>query len=324
MNKINNAAISGKYAKYRGLIIGSIALMVLAAVLFLSCDYGQIKASTSAPEHFSDSYNYGDYTEGKNVYIDVVEAPYVIGYYDDNEYYYFAYDEYDDMYILRGDKDLEQQIIDAVERDGYFEASGSLLTLDDEVVDEAFNCYNEDRTDIVSREEFDDYFQGIGLWVGNKTKEPAVLGLAVLFLVLGLLIFALTIKSYKSYRKVLKYITPEFSAVINQELDEPSTVVIDKMKTWFTQNLLVSAGPTLEIVPYADVIWAYFKEDKLVLWDKNYQMHEACVCSKKMPSKIEIFNNIIMMLQGKNPMLQVGFDSNKLYEFVNRGKQMRK
>ena len=110
MNKINSPIINKKYQHNMIMMIVAAVLVVLSFICFAAGDLGSALRNDEAAVHFSEAYNDDDLDEGKRVMIYATEDPVQIGYYDSSEAYYFVYDYYEDIYIIRCSEDQADAI----------------------------------------------------------------------------------------------------------------------------------------------------------------------------------------------------------------------
>ena len=177
MNKINSPIINKKYQHNMIMMIVAAVLVVLSFICFAAGDLGSALRNDEAAVHFSEAYNDEKLDEGKRVMIYATEDPVQIGYYDSSEAYYFVYDYYEDLYIIRCSEDQADAISQGIKKDGYVEVEGSIYTLTNDVIDEAITFYVDDENNEdelkEARDYFDEYFMGKALWVKDADPEPA-------------------------------------------------------------------------------------------------------------------------------------------------------
>ncbi len=323
MNKINSPVINKIYQTKMIMWFAAIALMIIAIICFILGDIGSVVKDNSNPVHFSEAYNNEELEEGKRVCIYAVEEPYLIGYYDENECYYFVYDYYEDVYILRTTESDAADITAEINANDYCEIDGVIYELDDTIIAESLNYLNEDNSDPWTEDEFEQYFEGVAIWQKDVDPEPILIVIGSILLIAGIVLLVFSYKGFMSYYKTLRDMTLQEAAEINAELADPSSVIVPQLNTYFTPNKIISAGPTLEVVSYADAIWMYSQAGKnITVWDKDYQQHEICFAPKNFVNKEETFNNIMATIQSKNPSVEAGYEVNKMYQYTNLGKQI--
>ncbi len=320
-NKINSPVIAKIFKIKTIMLIVSIVMLILAMFFFMVGDVGSVLQSSKSPVHFSEAYNNEELDEGKKVCLYIVEEPYLIGYYDDSECYYYVEDYYDDLYIMRASKEEAEEITEMINDSDYCEVDGVIYELDQEVIDEAINYYNDGNSYPITEQDFEDYFENVALWVKEDDPEPVLIVLGSLLVVGGIILLLICLKGFNSYSTTLRDMTLQTANDANNELADPATLMIPEVNTYFTPKKIISAGPTLEIVNYADIIWVYMQGGKSVtVWDKDYHKHEIGCSSKSFPDKETVYANIIATIQSRNPFVEVGYDVNKMYQYTNLGK----
>lgn len=322
MNKIEDKAFKKAYnGKIIGVVFG-VAMLIAAALVIL---FGKLSTSKieENPVYFSDAYADQRLKEDLYVFIDVAEDPILIGYYNDSEQYYYAFDKYDEFYIIECSKSEYEKICSDIKTDSVAHVEGSIDSLSTEVLDNSFDYLNDGNANPWTRETFDSYFMGVGLDVNGQVgyfNICLVLGglLAVIGAVL-LLSAGIELHHYNTFQKSL---SDTDLAAINGETESPMTVYHKAVRTYLTPHYILSYGNTPVFVRYADILWAYKHVQKTngVTTLTNITIVTSDHKSQTVADKVggdnceAIFNNILATIMDRNPNTLIGYsDENKNY-----------
>ena len=332
MSKINNPKLKRAHAgKTIGLIVSII--MLLFAVLCFYLQHDEHRKLTFNSVYFADAYNDDKLDDDLYVSVDIVDEPYEIGHYDEDEQYYYVSDGYD-LYIIRCSEKQYENIKAEVEANGSYEVVGSIYHLNDEVIDTAIDIYNdgeEDPEEIIDRSDFDNYFQGVALNVGGTTGSESGFGvIGIIVGLFGLLMFIFNIIRVTKYNKVLKNLSDMDAQVISQELDSPQTVYLKGCKTFLTPRYIVSIGNYLAIIPYTDVMWAYKFTQRynfmpvytdVKVMTRDFKLNPIANMGMFTGHKDQMIAQIFSTIQYYNPQAQFGYSDQLRNYFNNLKKQ---
>lgn len=258
MSKIDNLKVKRAHAgKALTVAIGA-ALLIIGALSFL-LEWYIHKNNVDNRVYFADAYNEDMLKDDIYVCVDVTNEPYEICYYDKEERYYYVSDGYD-LYIVRCSEKEYNDIVFGVKSQGTYEIIGTVTEPNDEVMDLAFEYYNEgeEPENVVTRKEFDDYFMGAALLIGGQAhSEGGFMILGIFAVGFGLLIFGYGLLALIGYNKAFNRLSDVGAQVLESELDSPQTVYLKNCNTYLTPRYIVSMGHKFNIVPYSDILWAY-------------------------------------------------------------------
>lgn len=327
---IENAIIKKKYrANLICLIVGVLLAVITVVLGVVKLNVSKKDAEASIP--FADAYNNETLDADDMVYIDLSDELYEIGHYDENERYYFGFDEYDDMYIIRCSSDKEKEIAKEIEEKGTSHIVGTVLKLKEEVLETALEVFNEAQSspeNEMTREFFDTYFQGVGLFVGGSTGSATGIVVLAVFTGLGAFIALLSgILAVAKFKKGLKGLTDVDKDRISNELANPATEYIKKCNIFLTPNYLVYADSGFEAIPYEQMNWAYQFTQRynfvpiltnIHIWLKDGKEKQVGNMSLNVVKKDDIIKQVFEGIYKHNPNVQFGYTEELKQQFGKR------
>lgn len=327
---IENAIIKKKYrANLICLIVGVLLAVITVVLGVVKLNVSKKDAEASIP--FADAYNNETLDADDMVYIDLSDELYEIGHYDESERYYFGFDEYDDMYIIRCSSDKEKEIAKEIEEKGTSHIVGTVLKLKEEVLETALEVFNEAQSspeNEMTREFFDTYFQGVGLFVGGSTGSATGIVVLAVFTGLGAFIALLSgILAVAKFKKGLKGLTDVDKDRISNELANPATEYIKKCNIFLTPNYLVYADSGFEAIPYEQMNWAYQFTQRynfvpiltnIHIWLKDGKEKQVGNMSLNVVKKDDIIKQVFEGIYKHNPNVQFGYTEELKQQFGKR------
>lgn len=319
MNKIDHPAFKKAYnGKLAGVIIG--AMMIFAAVITFVVSYYTDYNKLYEAIPFAQAYNENRLEDDIYVFVEVTTEPYEFAYYDDGPSYYYITDS-EEIYIMKAYNSDYEEIVAGINQDGYYDVVGVIEKIDDEdVIDFAIEAYNEGETDpdnIITREDFDNYTQGVVINPNGSTGLKSLLLICGLFLLaIGVILLLAAGFELRNYNKTMNGLSEYQLQYINNELYNPQTVYIKKCRVFLANTCIVSLGNKLEIVPYANILWAYRYDQSTngVTTLTNIKVMKkdlSTVAIADMPGvgkdKQEIINQIFNTMIVHNPEILIGF-----------------
>ena len=259
---INNQYIKKKY-------VYNMVIFVLGIIL-LCVGVGMIATGTSADKksldqgiYFGEAY-VNEMVTSENIknnpfvaYADITNEPIEFAY-NSYDHYAFIYDE-TDLFIMRGSESNMAEISNKLKREGKFRVIGEVREVDPEVMDMAFETYQEfGLEDPMDRDAFDDYFRSAAIYQGYSTSGAAgteILG--VFALIAAFFLFVRGIPGFISFGIKMKKIPENVRESIAAELEDPRTVFIKGGKVFLTPNYLIYADRFFEAIPYTEMNWVY-------------------------------------------------------------------
>ena len=321
---IENEIIKKKFkSKLIGIVVGM--LMIAAAVtVFHVKDYASKKAE-EASIHLADAYNNETLDTVDMVYVNLTDYLYEFCYYNEAERYYFGFDEYDDIYIIRCSQSEEEAIAKEIDEKGIARVVGRVSKLNTEVQELALEYLNADEGEI-TQESFETYFQGVALWVNPITDFDTLTDIgAALSGILGFLVVVFCAVNALSFMKGSKGLNEMGKYRIASELSNIETEYIKKCDIFLTPTYLVYVGMRFEIIPYEEMIWVYTNSSNvntipgcnISIWLKNGK--EKCVGEMlfNVAEQEDIIKHVFEVINRHNP--RVYFGNNKDF-----GKQLGK
>lgn len=324
---IENAIIKKKYrANLICLIVGVLLAVITVVLGVVKLNVSKKDAEASTP--FADAYNNETLDADDMVYIDLSDELYEIGHYDESERYYFGFDEYDDMYIIRCSSDKEKEIAKEIEEKGTSHIVGTVLKLKEEVLETALEVFNEAQSspeNEMTQEFFDTYFQGVGLFVGGSTGSATGIVVLAVFTGLGAFIALLSgLLGVVKFKRGLKGLTDVDRDRISNELANPATEYIKKCNIFLTPNYLVYADSGFEAIPYEQMNWAYQFTQRynfvpiltnIHIWLKDGKEKQVGNMSLNVVKKDDIIKQVFEGIYKHNPNVQFGYTEELKQQF---------
>jgi hypothetical protein len=192
-------------------------------------------------------------------YVDISEEPYPFASWDDSLQYAFIVDD-TGIYLMRGSNSEMEKISESIKSTGTARVMGAVKQPEAEVLDMAFEAYNEGTSadEAISREQFDEYFRGVAIYQGYASNKSSGYSFLVVLAALFAFIFLLIgIPGVISYVSGSKKLSAEEKEILEGELQDPRTVFVKKCRTFLTPNYLVYADNKFAVIPYNNILWAY-------------------------------------------------------------------
>nr|WP_297763508.1 hypothetical protein [uncultured Butyrivibrio sp.] len=319
MNKIDHPAFKKAYnGKLAGVIIGAILTAIALAMFVGGYYWNQTKMYEAIP--FGQAYNEQRLEDDIYVYVEVSTEPYEFAYYDDGPSYYYISDG-DEIYIMKAVESNYEEIVAGIDSDGYYDLVGVIEKIDDEdAIKFAIEAYNEGETDpdkIITREDFDSYFAGVAINPNGGTEFSSNLYLGGVFVGIFalILLIAAGLELYH-YNKALNGLSEYQAQYITNELYSPQTVYIKKCRVFLTSTCIVSLGNRLEIVPYANILWAYRYDQRtnmvptltnMKVMKKDFSTVSIADMPGAARGKEEVLNQIFATISARNPEVLLGY-----------------
>lgn len=324
---IENAIVKKKYQANLICLIVGVLLAVITVILGIAkVNVSKKDAEASTP--FADAYNNETLDADDMVYVDLTDELYEFGYYDNTERYYFGFDEYDDMYIIRCSQDKEEAIAKEINEKGTAHVVGTVLKLKEEVLESALEYFNDAQSseeNKMTQEFFDEYFKGVGLFVGGSTGSAT--GIVVLAVFTGLCAFIALLSgvlAVAKFKKGLKGLTDVDKDRISNELANPATEYIKKCNIFLTPNYLVYADSGFEAIPYEQMNWAYQFTQRynfvpiltnIHIWLKDGKEKQVGNMSLNVVKKDDIIKQVFEGIYRHNPNVQFGYTEELKQQF---------
>jgi hypothetical protein len=318
MNFKNHPKVrKARRGKVACLIAGVVMLLAAVACFFLRENIRVDRRFDKVA--FAQAYNDEMLDEDIYVYIDITEEPYGIGSYGEARQFYYVADGYD-LYIIECSESEYNEIAQQVKENGSYECIGTISKLDEEVIDLAIEVYNEDEDDpeeIINREDFDWYFQGVALSVHDITHAEGLLLFATLMLIVfGLITLIAGIVELSRFSSAFGRMSEMDQQLIAAELDSPQTVYVKQAHTYLTPRFIVSLGSRCAVIPYANIFWTYkFTQrynfipiySNIQVFTSDFRTLGIAEMSLFTPKKKQAEMTIFNAIQYYNPQVRFGY-----------------
>ena len=255
---IQNEVVRGNFIKQ--IILALIGLLLVIPIVFFQRKESAL--TTQAKEDaipfaaaYSDDMLEDEEMKSTLVYVDITEKPIDAAYYEGKEHYYIIMDE-NGWYILRAYEDTVKSLNQKIEENGYARVTGSVEKVDREILDIIAEEFEE--AELLTREEFDQYFSGVGIFEGYSTDEASDYSLlASVLSIVAVIFFGLGIIGTFRFLAGLGKLSPMEKEIVAAQLQDPRTIYIKVCKVYLTPEYIVYAGRGFEAIKYIDCIWSY-------------------------------------------------------------------
>jgi len=257
--------------------------------------------------------------------------------YNDSIYYYFAFDDELNTYIMAispEEIDKYQDLIDftysdAAEVPNTVTLQGMPVKMNDEMIAMTIDAYNTFwGSDIVNE---DNYVNYIGAYYLDTTQGPAedfgILSFC-LFLIVALgiaYIFFLTYTKKLSRRRqaTMGRCSNEMLWNVDQDINHPTTVCFSQQKLYFTRNYIVSNVSGFDIIPLEEILHVYGSiysrrkkntKKSIVVETRDGMKHEIATVSIGSNGEV-VYNQIMELMKQHMPDIKYGFE-NDFYTMI--------
>lgn len=314
----------------------AIIIIVISIVLFIA----SVKLDSQGQQELvAKDYNeliaYGQDVENEYVEVTITDIPYGFAEEEDENVtrnYYFVFDEYDYMYIVRLTdstyKMLENKYIENPEEFSYT-LKGYIFEDPAELKELAIEAYNEAvEEEVVNDENFRIYFGNTYL---DETLTPYTdisamligigVGIDVIAFVLLIVYIIGTVKSKSALKKYDK-------EDLEYELEKASTVAYKKSNIYLTDKYIISKVVGLTVLEYNELVWLYNEKRRqngipvgtyLIGYTekkKRYQLASTY-------NDENLLNEIMIKIKEKNSLVMLGYtkENQEKYKEIKKNKQ---
>ena len=318
--------ITRGYRKAKRSWIAGICLL-LAAILLFGMGVVHFSRARNNVYHLDDIILSDDNNKtGRIAYLDLYGCYAFAS--TDSEDYFIAYDD-DYYYIITMDDAAYDNAVEIADQsgDGLFRLYGWTTSIPEEAKSFAIDAFNEDAGEnYADYSNFEEVFGDVALKVG---KESTVFGLSGFFQLSGFYVVGALIALFTGLalfflgRYNMKSFAPVMDGEDNQlreEIESEDAIWLDGVKTYLTDNYLVSVNGTFSAVKYSDIFWTYLTEHR-TNGIRDYDFINAVTNDGKMVNfansgsfgkknrqrSKEIHSQILDKIVEKNPSVLVGF-----------------
>ena len=316
-----------------------IALIIIAISIVLF-NYSSELDKKAEVEPVAKDYNeliaYEQDVENEYVEVTITDIPYGFAEEENDgitRNYYFVYDQYDYMYIVRL-TDTTYSILENMYNENPEEFSytlkGYIFEDPEELKELAISAYNEGmEEDIVNEDNFRSYFGNTYLdevLTPYSDTSATLVGIGAGIDVLAFVLLILYIIGYIKTKNALKKYDKED---IEYELSKASTIEYKKAKVYLTDKYIISKVMGLTVLEYNELAWLYNEKRRVngipttinlkgFTSKKVYGLAEVSAYGEGENLLIEIMNKI----QEKNPQIMLGFtkENQQSYKEIKKNK----
>lgn len=319
--------------------------MLVIGVVLLLCAFGckiwEQKAIKKAEESITD-LNSVIVSEEKDksdkvAYINAQTIPYKFAVHDDiTDSYYIVCDE-NYMYIVYMSLSDYNKLNNESITTNPIRIQGVTKQTTKDIKELALDAYNDglDASEQLTMAEFNDYFGEVylDLTVENSAVAGIQIGLFILFLLFGGILFVVGLYEVFSFNKSLKKLDAMRVEDLDNEMNDKEAFYYSKAHLYLTRNYIINFGGTFRIIPYKDVLWMYRYEQRtngiktaqslkvLTNEGKTYSIANIDLVTKK--SK-EIFEEIWDTIAKKNENILLGYTKENIRAMKEKVKEIKK
>lgn len=250
--------------------------------------------------------------------------PYLFAEYDTDEKsskYYFAVDKDKLLYIVYLDYKTYTMMSNMDLEKNPMVLKGKTFNIPSDVKKIAIDVYNDEVKNIITNDNFEDYFGSVYLDVTYKyTGNDYMYIIGFTCIAVGICLFVLWIIYMIRTSKSLKAISKEELDSIAKEIDEGSDDYT-AMRLFLTSRYLVDYSCGIRFISYDDMVWIYpyniyrngvLCNKSIVIYDSNGKKIETYRLSMLSKKNINIYDKCFEEITSKNDGLIIGFsDDNR-------------
>ena len=329
--EFNNVNLEKGYKKTKRKVILGI-LCLAASLLFLVLAFVKLANASNNVEEFNQIL-FEKNRDDRIAYLDVNGYAY-LGTESDYKHFFLTINNanyYNIISLYEHEYDEILDELDALPENECLRLYGYTRPVTSELKEyaiEEINAIFED--DTLNSANFEDY---IGAYYLEGTKNNKVSGLGAIFqvsldqlliaalaLIFGLIILIPSLKAKESFGDSIVAAWPNRTEYEN-ELNDPSTIWIEGLKTYLTDIHLISIGDELNIYDYQDIVLAYPTRysyngvpsyNVLTIGDKTGQIKEI---SKGKIQTENLHSQVLDTIAEKNPNCVIGYSLENLQQY---------
>lgn len=314
-----------------------IIIFMMFVISFVLFGYGaeldeKALSRTTAKDYNELIFNNQD-VEEEYVEVTITDIPYGFAEGDDSKKYYFVFDEYDYMYIVRL-TDTTYSMLENMYNENSEEFSytlkGFIFNDSQELKEIAISSYNESMEEVVvNNDNFSAYFGDTYLdeeLTPYSDTSSMLYSIGIIIDMISFVLLILYIIRIILNKSTLKKYDKED---LEYELSKPSTIEYKKANIYLTDKYIISKVYGLTVVEYNELVWLYNLKRKyngipvgiyLMALDskKIYQIAKINTSIKNEELLIEIMNKI----KDKNPSIMLGYteENRQKYKEIKNNK----
>lgn len=303
-------------------------LFIIATIGLFAIGYYQEYTDKKDPKDLGTLIENSEEKEGQYVKLDIGYLPYAFAEVGttDKEYYYFAWDAENYMYIVRlTDKTYEELKGMANAEDeklsyqlkGYtFKTPSNLRKLAIEAANEIYSGGEEEESTSkkITTSNFTEYFGSVYIdeteVPANTSGDPTFYGLGFcvgIFALMFVIIYVSRMKGTVSFRK-----NPEKYEELKEELSALTDNPYKKLKVYLTSKYVIAKTSAVLAIPYKDVIWEYTQ----IHYRNGVAMNKTLIICTKEKKKIALatsgpddmnIDEIMVEIQDRNEEVKIGY-----------------
>ena len=318
------------------LLIALIIIAISIALFSYSSELDKKAEVEPVAKDYNELIAYEQDVENEYVEVTITDIPYGFAEEENDgitRNYYFVYDQYDYMYIVRLMDStytmLENKYNENPEEFSYT-LKGYIFEDPEELKQLPISSYNEAmEKEIVNAENFRSYFGNTYLdevLTPYSDTSAELVGIGAGIDVLAIVLLIIYIVGYIKTKKALKKYDKED---IEYELSKTSTIEYKKAKVYLTDKYIVSKVMGLIVLEYNELVWLYNEKRRVngipttinlkgFTNKKGYELAEISAYGEGENLLIEIMNKI----QEKNPQVMLGFikENQQSYKEIKKNK----
>lgn len=337
MRRVKNENVKKEYRKKVIMVLIGLVLLLCA----VGCKIWQQKLIKDAKENIatlnSIIVSKDEDKTGKLAYMNAQTTPYKFAVYDDttDSYYIVCDDKY--MYIVYMSLSDFNSLNNDDIKTNPIRIQGITRATTKDIRELAISAYNNglDESEQLTMADFNDYFGEVYLDLTSESGAVAglQLGLFILFLLFGGILFITGMYELLSFRRSLKKLDSMSIEDLDNEMNDKDAFYYSKAHLYLTRNYIINFGGTFKIIPYKDLLWMYRYEQRtngiktaqslkvLTNEGKTYNIANVDLVTKQ--SK-EIFEEIWDTIVKKNDRILLGYTKENIKKMQEKVKEIKK
>lgn len=320
------------------LVIGLILVAIAVGLFIASWQMDKNKYEGVQMHTYNDLISKNEDEEGQLVKLEIADLPYLFASEEINNTtrkYYFAFDEYNYMYVIRITDDtynkMEEQY-NANSENFKYVLKGYIYDDPSELKNLAISSYNKNISEDVEKLTLSNFRNYLGNTYLDETVTPTsntvttLTGIGIVVIIFSLIFIIIYVSQLARLKSTLKKYDIE---ELKNELSNTDIEEFDKQSIYLTDKYIISTLNGLDVLEYKDILWMYNEKRRqngilLGIWII------VCTADKKRiqiasSKKEDILIQIMEKIKEKNNDILLGFTSenNKAYkELVKKAKEI--
>ena len=318
------------------LVIALIIIAISIALFSYSSELDKKAEIEPVAKDYNELIAYEQDVENEYVEVTITDIPYGFAEEEDDgitRNYYFVYDQYDYMYIVRlmdSTYTMLENMYNENPEEFSYTLKGYIFEDPEELKELAISAYNEGmEEEIVNQENFRSYFGNTYL---DETLTPysdtsaVLVGIAVGIDIFAIVLFIVYIIGFIKTKNALKRFDKED---LEYELSKSSTIEYKKAKIYLTDKYIISRVMGVNVLEYNELVWLYNEKRRVngipttinlkgFTNKKAYELAEVSAYGEGENLLIEVMNKI----KEKNLQVLLGFtkENQQSYKEIKKNK----